>query len=63
MQMYYDGGLVAGGGTGGGGGLYYPMYNGPVYYNAPVMQPVDDTTLMDYIKKQMYEIECKIMYH
>ena len=53
MQMYYDGGLVAGGATG-GGGLYYPVYNGPVYYNTPVMQPVDDSTLMDYIKKQMY---------
>ena len=35
--------------------MYYPLYNGPVYYNAPIIQHVDDATLQDYIKKQMYE--------
>lgn len=35
--------------------MYYPVYNGPVYYNTPILPPVDDATLQDCIKKQMYE--------
>lgn len=57
--MYYQDTAVPGGGgdgTVGGGGMYYPVYNvnNPVYFNAPIIQPVDDKTLKDYIKKQMY---------
>ena len=35
-------------------GVYYPPYTAPVtYYNGPIL-PVDEGTLQDYIKKQMY---------
>lgn len=47
IPVYYDG-------MGGGPpGMFYPPYNGPVVYNAPILS-VDDRTLQEYIKKQMY---------
>ena len=47
MPVYYDG--VSAGGP----GMFYPPYNGPVMYNPPLLS-VDDRTLQEYIRKQMY---------
>ena len=45
IPLYYDG-------LTGGSGVFYSPYNGPIIYSAPILS-VDDTTLKEYIKKQM----------
>ena len=41
----------------GGGGMFYSPFGGPMYYNAPIL-PVDEGTLQDYIRKQIWATVC-----
>ena len=43
--MYYDS-------MAGGTGVFFSPYNSPFVYGAPILS-VDDTTLHEYIRKQM----------
>ena len=44
--VFYDG-------LTGGANVFFSPYNGPVLYNTPIL-PVNESTLQEYIKKQMY---------
>ena len=44
--MFYDG-------LTGGANVFFSPYNGPVLYNTPIL-PVNESTLQEYIKKQMF---------
>ncbi len=46
QPSYYNGPIQ------GGTGMFFSPYSGPMFYNTPII-PVDETTLQDYIRKQM----------